>query len=413
MDVPLTDLYRLGIALGLGLLVGLEREWSEKQPGIRTFPLITVFGALSGLLARDFGGWILAAGILGVVAMTVVANYLRVRQENASVGMTSESAVLVMFGVGALLSMGETTIAVAVGGAVAVLLGWKRPLHQFVKAIGAADVQAIMRLVLVAFVILPLLPNQAYGPYEVFNPFKVWLMVVMIVGISLGAYLVQKLLGNRVGILLGGILGGLVSSTATTVSSARRSVRLSENPNCCAVVILLASTVMYPRLIAEVAVVSPASLPHVAGPLIALMAFTGAMSWMMIRASGKGMTAVVEERPPSDLRAAVVFGVLYVAVLYIVAFTKERFGNQGLYAVAAISGLTEMDAITLSTAQLMKSGAIQAETGWRLIVTAALSNFLLKAGVVAALGTRGLFGRIAALFGLIIAFGFALLFLWP
>ncbi|MBI1901993.1 MAG: MgtC/SapB family protein, partial [Planctomycetia bacterium] len=189
---------KLAIAVGLGLLVGLQRE-RVRSPvaGIRTFALITVLGTISALLAAPFGGWIVGLGAVAVAAMLVVGNLALRRTRHIDPGMTTEVAALLMYGVGAYLVVGHAAIAVAVGGGVALLLHWKAPLHEFVARIGETDVTAIMRFVLVALVIYPVLPDQAYGPYQVLNPKQVWQMVVLIVGISLGGYVAYKLLGQK------------------------------------------------------------------------------------------------------------------------------------------------------------------------------------------------------------------------
>ena len=186
------------LALALGLLVGLQREWGNNEiAGIRTFPLITVFGALSGVLTDRTGGWIVAAGLLVVGAMLVIGHLAGLRAGTADPGLTTEAAVLVMFAVGAGVFLGLVGPAIVVTGGVAVLLQWKRELHGFVQRIEEAELRAVSRLVLIVLVILPALPNRDFGPFGVLNPFEVWLMVVLIVGISLAAYVAYRLLGSR------------------------------------------------------------------------------------------------------------------------------------------------------------------------------------------------------------------------
>src|SRR5688572_6917475 len=164
------DIFKpLGIALGLGLLVGLQREW-DKHPlaGIRTFTLITLLGAVTALLARDFGGWIIAAGLLGLAGLLITGNWMTEDgADEAAAGQTTEVAALVMFGVGAMLIAGHTIPAVVLGGATAVLLHMKHPMERFVGSLNAADVRATFQFVLLAMVILPLLPHETYGPYDV------------------------------------------------------------------------------------------------------------------------------------------------------------------------------------------------------------------------------------------------------
>lgn len=270
MDLEST-LLRLGLALALGLLVGLQRERAASRvAGVRTFALITVFGAVVGSTVAALGPWLVPAGALALAAMLVMTNLAALR-EHPDPGMTTEVAVLLMYAVGVCLVVGHVEAAVAVSGAVVLLLHLKQPMHQAVRAMGEADMTAIMQFALVTLVILPILPDRTYGPYGVLNPREIWWMVVLIVSINLAGYVAAKLLGARSGALVGGVLGGLISRTATTVSYARRSRATgaaatkapegSEAPEAparaglAALVIVVASTVAFARVIVEVALV--------------------------------------------------------------------------------------------------------------------------------------------------------------
>ena len=405
---------QLGIALGLGLLVGFQRERAHsKLAGVRTFPLITVFGTISALLAQASGAWILAAAFLGLVGVILVGQAVESRLRGADPGLTTEVAMLFMFCVGAYLAYGEREVAIALGGGVAVLLQFKGQLHGLVSRLGDNDLKAIMQFALISLVILPVLPDQAYGPYAVLNPRQIWWMVVLIVGISLGGYIVYKLFGQKVGSPLAGLLGGLISSTATTVSYAKLSRPGEVSSRMPAIVILIASTVVFGRLILEVAVVAPAFLRVAAPPLAVLMILMGALAasfWYRWRHESPEM---VEQENPSELKPAILFGALYALALLAIAAAKDLFGNRGLYAVAALSGLTDVDAITLSTSRLVNTARLDPAQGWRIIVAATLSNLVFKAGMVVALGHPKLVSRIAGAFGIVMACGFLLLLLWP
>ncbi len=405
---------QLGVALGLGLLVGLQRERAEEiGPGIRTFPLITVFGSLCALLAATYSGWVLAAGLLALGALMVINNVNRRAAGEEEPGPTTETAALVMYGVGALVVSGQLALGMAAGGVVALLLHWKKPLHRFVERVGEGDLRAVFRLVLIGLVVLPVLPDRAFGPYGVLNPFRIWLMVVLIVGVSLGGYLASRFLGARAGSLLAGVLGGIISSTATTVSYARRTRVEGGASALAALVILIASTIVFARVILEVMLVAPSVLPVVLPQVLAMgviMAVIATLAYLVMR---PGAAEGTPGKDPSELGAAVFFGLLYGAVLFALAAAREQFGDQGLYVVAALSGLTDMDAITLSTAEMMVTGQVATEIGWRMILVGALSNILFKMAVVALLGSRMLMMRMALLFGLALAGGISLLWLWP
>jgi uncharacterized membrane protein (DUF4010 family) len=251
------------------------------------------------------------------------------------------------------------------------------------------------------------------GPYGVLNPSQVWWMVVLIVGLSLAGYVAYKLLGTAAGAALGGVLGGLISSTATTVSYSRRSREEPGADRLAALVIMIASTVVYARLLVEVAAVAPRSLYEMGPPLGAMLGVAVLLSLLMWIFGRKRAADLPEQGNPAELKSALVFGALYALVLLAVAFARDRFGTAGLFTVAAISGLTDVDAITLSTSRLVESAQVDTATGWRAILIASMSNLVFKAGIVAVLGHRRLFGRIALLFGATLAAGGAILWLWP
>jgi uncharacterized membrane protein (DUF4010 family) len=405
---------QLGVSLLLGLLVGLQRERTESTiAGIRTFPLIAAFGTICAWLAAQHGGWIIAGGLLAVAALLLIANLARIKAGDIDPGLTTEMAALLLFGVGACVVVGRMPAAVALGGAIALLLHFKKPLHEFVKGIGETDLKAIMQFVLVTLVILPVLPNRAYGPYGVLIPFKIWLMVALMVGISLAGYLAFKFFGAQAGTLLGGLLGGLISSTATTASYARRSIEAPGSAPLAALVIMIASTTVFVRVLVEVVAVAPGSFAQIGPPLAAMLGACCAITAVAFAFTHDQSARLPAQGNPAELKSALVFGALYAVVILAVAAAKDRFGSSGLYTVAVLSGLTDMDAITLSTAQLVNSGRLDANSGWRVVLIASMSNLGFKAGLVAALGGRGLLRRISILFGAALLSGVAILWLWP
>jgi uncharacterized membrane protein (DUF4010 family) len=413
MDLAVT-FQKLGIALGLGLLVGLQREYAVSQlAGIRTFPVITVFGAVCALLGQEFGGWVVGLGAVALAALVVVGNVAKMRAGDNDPGLTTEVAVLLMYGVGAYLVVGHAPVAVAVGGGLAVLLSWKEPLHGFVKRIGPADIRAVMQFALVTLVILPVLPDQSYGPYGAFNPYRSWLMVVLIVGISLGGYVAYKLFGQQTGALLGGVLGGLISSTATTVSYARRVRGAPETAVLGAAVVVIASAVAFARVVAEVAVVAPDRFRRMAPPLAAMGVWVALLAVGAYFRARRAPADMPPQSNPAELSSALIFGGLFALVTLASAAARDAFGTRGLYGVAVLSGLHDLDAITLSTAQSVDRGEVEPSTGWRVVLVAALSNLLVKALVAGLLGSRRLLAWVATLFGGAAAGGAALLLLWP
>ncbi len=404
---------RLGVALGLGLLVGMQRERSGAVlAGFRTFPLVTVTGFFCALLNSQAGGWLIGAGLLALVGLELIAGQANRPKLAEPPGLTTLAALLLMFLVGAWLVKGDISLALVVSAGVAVLLQMKGSLHSFVNRLTDDEYQAITRFVLLALVVLPVLPDKAYGPFGVLNPHEIWLMVVLIVGISLGGYVAFKLFGNRGGTVVAGLLGGVISSTATTLSYARRVKQTPALANLAVVVVTLASAMVFLRLSLEIAVVAPDFLPTAAPPM-GMMAGLMTLLCLIAWAIGKpGATPLPQEGDLAQMNAALAFGLLYAVIVFSVAATKEHFGNEGLYVVAVLSGLTDVDAITLSTSNLVRSGKLSATTGWKLILVAALSNLGFKGLLAVLVGSRVLALRLLPLFGAAIAGGLGILFFW-
>ncbi len=405
----------LGVSLLLGLLVGLQREW-DKHPlaGIRTFTFITLLGSVSALLARDYGGWVLAAGLLAVAGLLVTGNWMTENgDEDAPAGQTTEIAALLMFAVGAMLISGHTVPAVVLAGTTAVLLHVKERLHSAIGKLSVTDVRAIFQFVLIAVVILPLVPDQTFGPFAVLNPFKIWLMVVLIVAISLSGYLAYRMVGVRGGSVLGGALGGLISSTATTVSYARQAAANPKAAGTAALVIVIASTVVIVRIAIEVAAVARGLLVTLIPPFAVIFVFMLGVSALLYYRMQQAHTEPPEHSNPSQLKPAIIFAGLYAIVLLLVAFVNDRFGDQAIYVAATISGLTDVDALTLSVAELFNQQRVSGDTAWRAILIATLSNLGFKAAAAGMLGGRKLFAIVGAAFAAAIAVGIALILFWP
>ncbi|WP_241780995.1 MgtC/SapB family protein [Cochleicola gelatinilyticus] len=412
------DLITLGIAFGLGMLVGLQRQTSDKEmAGVRTFTLIAVLGVVSGFLTREFDNpFILPVLGLCLTALLIVANIIKLKKfTEADVGQTTEVAALLMFAIGAYLVLGSQIIGAVVGGTMAILLYVKEHLHDFIEKLKEKDLAAIMTFAGISLVILPILPDKTFGPFDVLNPRNIWMMVTLIVGISVIGYFIYKFVGKNVGIISNGILGGLISSTATTVSYARKTTNSKNISKLAAFVITAASTIALARVLVEVGVIIPEKLPQIILPILLefiIMTILCVGLFYLINKE-KNDDKMPEPENPAQFKSALIFGLLYGLILLAVAFTKEEFGNNALYIVAIISGLTDVDAITLSLSQLMKGGGLETATGWRLILLASLSNLLFKGIMAAILGTRQLLKWISLSFGISIATGLLIIWLWP
>lgn len=403
----------LAISLGVGLLVGLQREWiASGVAGIRTFALLSLFGTVVTLLPQPMDAIGFGVGLLAVTALLWISNRAKLDRSEAGPGITTEVAALLVFCLGAVIGAGYTEPAIVVAGVVAVLLHWKAPLHQFVTGLDAAEFRVIIRLVLIALVILPILPNQVYGPYEVLNPFQIWLMVVLIVSISVGAYVAYRLLGVRTGSLLGGLLGGLISSTAATLSYARMARRQPEFGSTAALVIMLATAVVNLRLLVQIAAVNASFLQIAGPPILILLAVMTILSLAMLAFVRPVPIDDELHKNPAQLRTALVVGGLYAIILLAAAATKEHFGEEGMYWVAGVSGLVDLNAITLSAAQLVSDEQIVPAVAWRMIVIATIANLAFKLFIVAIWGSRLTAWILAILFGISAAAAGALLLYW-
>ena len=412
------DIITLGIAFGLGMLVGLQRERTDsKIAGVRTFTLIAILGTVTGFLTREYDNpFILPAFGIAITAFMVIANVIKLKKlDGADVGQTTEVAALLMFAIGAYLVLGSQIIAVIVGGSLAILLYVKEHLHDFIDRLKEKDLAAIMTFAGISLVVLPILPDETFGPLDVLNPKNIWLMVTLIVGISVVGYFIYKFVGKKVGIVSNGVLGGMISSTATTVSYSRMTANAKNIHKMAAFVITAASAIALARVLIEVGIVIPEKLPQIMLPILVefvIMILLCVGLFYLINNDEEG-EEMPEPKNPAQFKSALIFGLLYGLILLAVAFTKQEFGNSALYIVSIISGLTDVDAITLSLSQLMKDDGLQTETGWRLILLASLSNLVFKGIMAAVLGTRKLAKWVTITFGISIVTGLLIMWLWP
>lgn len=407
------DLITLGISLGLGMLVGLQREHTHhKVAGVRTFTLIAILGSMAGFLSRDLNNaFILPAFGLALAIMV----FLGQKEEKDRDGKTTEVAVLLMFAIGAYIVLGSRILGVVAGGVLAVLLYAKTHLHGFIGRLKDTDVSAIMTFAGISLIILPILPNETYGPYDVLNPRNIWLMVVLIVGLSLAGYFFYKFFGKNSSIILGSILGGFISSTATTVTYSRKQKKMPGGAKIAAFVITTASSIALIRILIETSVVIPGEFPKLVLPILfnfLVMAIICVWLFYLLKTE-KEEEDFPEPKNPAQFPTALTFGLLYALILLLVAFAQDEFGNRGLVIVSVISGLTDVDAITLSLSQMIKEDNLSVEKGWRLILLASLSNLLFKGILASFIGTGKLTKWLIISFGIAIAVGLLTIWLWP
>ncbi len=414
--MPEPELYTifqtLGISLLMGLLVGMQRELQDTTiAGFRTFAIVTVFGTICGFLSQYYSPFILGFGLLGVVAIIVVGNMMKMKSGSTEFGMTTEISILLMYAVGAYITIGPWVIGAAVAGSTAILLQLKPQFRGALARLESKDIKAIMQFVLITFIILPILPNQTFGPFDVFNPYRTWLLVVLITGISLGGYLIYKFMGDRAGTALGGMLGGIISSTATTVSYSRITAQTPTAGFHAAVVIVIASAMVYPRVAIEVGVMAPDFFYQMIWPIALMFVVNIVVAWYAYRQIKKSEHEMPEQRNPSELRTALTFGGVYVAILFVIAATTEYLDPEVLYLVAGVSGLADMDAITLSVSQKVQTGTIAYTLGWKLILTALISNTIFKYLLIRFIGGNAVAKRVIPAFSVVIVAALLLIIL--
>jgi uncharacterized membrane protein (DUF4010 family) len=403
----------LGVALAIGLLVGLQREWKsleerrggeraagERMAGLRTFGLIGLAGGLAGLIGGGSGVWLVGAGLVGVALLTAAA-YFRHSGGEQGVGLTSEVAMVVTYLLGAAAATGHTKAAAAAAVVVALLLSLKLVLHGWVAKLERHELFAALKLLLISVVLLPVLPDRGYGPWGVLNPFEIWWMVVLIAGISFVGYFAMKVGGARHGAVLTGVFGGLASSTVTTLTLARFAKAGKVDTAPLAAGILGACATMFPRVLVVASAVNRALGTALAVPLVPMALVMYLAAFLFWRRAGKGGAADGGAEPdralalqnPFQLGTALKFAALLVAVLLLGKALTAWLDEAGLYLLAAASGVADVDAITLSVAR-MAGAEVGVATGLVAVVIAATVNTLVKAAMALSVGGRALGWRV-------------------
>jgi uncharacterized membrane protein (DUF4010 family) len=383
---------QFGAALGLGMLIGLERQRTQDQPGhfagVRTFALVALLGALSVFVAGLSGlAWITGLVFVALAALVVVAYLVAARA--GGTGATTEISLLITFLIGCLCTWGEVAVAGAVGVLTMLLLALKGWLHNLARRIEPSDVEATLKFAIITLIVLPLVPNASFGPagLEVINPYKTWLMVVLIAGLNFVGYILVKVLGREHGLGITGLLGGLVSSTAVTLGFAQRSRVEPALAPLLVLSILLAWTVMFFRVVVEVAVVNFTLARSLVLGMVLMGAVSLVITLLLRRRNRSEARAEVESgNNPFELGDAIKFGALYAIVIFVASVAQRSFGDTGLYLTGALAGLTDVDAIALSMANLALQDPSSAAPAARTIVIAVISNTLLKCAMVLWLG---------------------------
>jgi uncharacterized membrane protein (DUF4010 family) len=383
------------VALLIGALVGAEREKKKEEEdkgisigGLRTFILIALAGAISAWLSVQLKTiWIFVGSGLAIAGLIAIGYISEKHIRPGSFGITTEIAGIVVFLLGGTTLFGYRELAVALGIATAAVLAFKQPLHGIVGKLDQDDIYAGLKLLIASFIILPVLPNRTVDPWGAINPYEMWWLVILICGLSLVGYVATRWLGRERGTSLTGLFGGMVSSTAVTLTFSRRSCEAKSDdrwPNVLAGGILLAWAVMFVRVMIEVAVLNPSLLFRIVIPMTAMALLCGIMALIYLRKnSGQSRTkaGAIPLRNPFSLMSAIKFAFVFAVVLLLVKLVQQYYPGQGLYVVSALSGIADVDAITLSMAKFAQAGGSQ-KIAVVSITIATLINTLVKCIIV-------------------------------
>jgi uncharacterized membrane protein (DUF4010 family) len=426
-------LYRFGVAVGIGFLIGLQREFASgrdhgqlKFAGVRTFTLLGLAGAAAAYTGDLTGSlWVLVGAMFLVGSLLVTSYWVAAR--SGDVGMTTEMAAVIVFLAGIISYYRQVEIAVAIGVVLLLVLSLKVELHRFAQRLTREDLIAIVKFGVITAIILPVLPNRGIGPppFDMLNPYRVWLMVVLISGLSFLGYGLAKIVGPRRGIGLTGLLGGMASSTAVTLAFTQRSKSPGAGPlvRAFGAAVVVAWAVMFIRVLAEVAITNGALLRYLWLPMItngallrylwlpmttaAVVAF-GYGLFTYRRLDDEGWEEVPMAANPFELGPAIRFGLLYAIILVVARLAQEYLGQGGILASSVVAGLADVDAITLTMAELSQpGGAVPLSTAGHAVTLAALANTSVKAVIVVIGGTAALRKTVLPGFGLILLAGLA------
>lgn len=406
------------IALLLGALVGIEREKHRRDEhpnsfgGLRTYILFAQAGAISAWLSLHLQSpWLFVITVLVISLAVLTAYILENRSNPTALGLTSEISAITVCLLGGAVVFGYAELAVMLGILTSAVLTFKQPLHGLVSKIGTEDLYAGLKLLIASFIVLPLLPNHAIDPWQALNPYKLWLLVILISSMSLLGYVAVRWLGAAHGAVVTGISGGLASSTAATLSFARSSKfepdPLAADTQACGV--LLAWLVMFIRVLITVGIVYKPLLPALWLSFLLMASTTAVMAgiyyWRGSQRYQAPQQSAVKVTNPFSLLAAIKFGALFAVILLLVKLTEQYAAQEGLYLLAAVAGLTDVDAITLSMAEYARRSIDGLSLAATAIIIAALSNTLVKCGLVFFLGGRALANKLLTATVMILAMG--------
>lgn len=385
-----TILKGLAVVVFIGMLIGLEREYARSKDekifaGIRTFPLIGLFGFTSALISSITENWVYAIFFLGFAGLSIAAYYSSAK--DGKVGGTSEVSAFIVFILGSLVYWGYILLPVVIAIIITMFLSLKIQLHTFVGKISAADIYATLKLAIITLIVLPILPDKTYGPLDVLNPRLIWYMVIFVSGISFVGYIFIKLLGKDKGIIVTSLLGGLVSSTALTYSLTKKSKSEEALSFNYGLGVITASSMMFLRVLLIIAVLNVELAISLFIPLV-IFALAGIIASVIFYKKNLNMTeAEIELKNPFELKSAFVFGIIFGITIFISKAAKFYLGDQGLYAASALAGFSSVDAITISISRLFDTN-ITLTSAMKAILYATISNTVIKMSITSFWGSN-------------------------
>ncbi|MGP8307796.1 MgtC/SapB family protein [Vibrio sp. YIC-376] len=409
-------IWNLLIALLLGAIIGIQRGWVKRNSvegsrvaGIRTYSLVGLLGGLVAILAERYSPLLLGFALIALVILACIAFIMR-QKDSGDVSITGLVSLLVTFVLGSLAVAGEAVLAASAAVITALVLDNKRELHEALQKLQEYELDAALRLLLISIVLLPLLPNKTYGPWNALNPYEIWWMVVLIASISFIGYFAIKIGGAKRGILFTSVFAGLSSSTALTLQFSHLS---REQPNISPLLasgILLSCGTMFPRLLIILSVINP-SLVKLLWPIVfAMMTALYLPAWWIWRRSQiEQVEPSNKQSNPLALRSALFFGVLLAVIMLLSHALSDWFGYAGILILSALSGITDVDAISLALGR-QSIEHLSVTTAALGIIIAASVNTVVKMGMVIALGERRLWHRVTpVMIGCVIVGGLSFL----
>lgn len=404
--------YTLGVALALGLLVGLERGWQERDlkegervAGVRTFALIGLLGGIFGLLAREHGPALLGIAFAALAGVLVVA-HVTGQQRVPDLGITSLVAQLLVFSFGAMATQGHVALATAAAVVTTLLLSVKPLLHGLLQRLERKELFATLKMLLISVVVLPLLPDQGYGPWEALNPYRIWWYVVLIAGISYIGYFAMKLAGERKGVMATGLFAGLASSTAVTINLSRLARKHAAAQDVIAAGVIVACATMFLRILALAGIAQTALALALLWPMVVMGVACYAAAGYFWWRSGNAPSSETRVSNPFEIRTALLFAGLIAALMVLSRALADAFGDAGIYLLAAASGIADVDAITLSLAG-MAGDSLAVRSAALAILVAAFVNTAVKGGLALGIGGRALGLRVGTALAIVVAAGLA------